>query len=167
MDQMDKHILNTNDLFNTLKHLYEDNEDFLLDKHFLLDNVYHKKTETTSRINQSDFRKVLIDTYKCCVVTGFGDIDELEACHIVPYNVSNTYIDNGILLNRMIHKTFDKYVWSINPLTLKVEISDTINNNSSIVHYKDKIIPIRHESIRYIAQHYSKFMTKLNDQIYH
>ena len=65
----------------------------------------------------------------------------------------------------MIHKTFDKYLWSIHPETLKIEVSDSINKNSSIMQFKGQIVSIRKESIYYIKQHYSKFKEtmKLNN----
>jgi len=157
MDKIDQNYKTTDNLYDIVHDLYTDKEDFYLDKHFLMDNVYHKKTEIKYRTNQNDFRKKLIETYKVCIVTGFSDIDELEACHIVPCTESNTHIDNGILLNRMIHKTFDKYLWSIHPESFHIEISNNINRNSSILQYKDKIIPIRKESIYYINKHYLQF----------
>lgn len=168
MEQLDKEFINgtnTNDLFNKLNHLYKDKEDFTIDLNFFLDNIIKKKSETKCRLNQNDFRKKVIETYKVCIVSGYGDLDELEACHIIPHTSLNTHIDNGLLLNRMIHKTFDKYLWSIHPETLKIEVSDSINKNSSIMQFKGQIVSIRKESIYYIKQHYSKFKEtmKLNN----
>jgi predicted restriction endonuclease len=156
MDQIDKYFL-CDDNYDTLVHLYEDKEDYDIDFQFFSEHIIQTKNNVKQRFNQTEFREELIKRYKCCVVSGFGDVDELEACHIVPYTSLNTHIHNGILLNRMIHKTFDKYLWSIHPETFCVEVSEHIHKDSSIMHFKGKTISIDKGSIYYLKQHYSKF----------
>ena len=46
-------------------------------------------------------------------------LKQLEACHIVPFSEGSPMcIENGLLLTRNLHSTFDDYTWSINPFTL-------------------------------------------------
>jgi len=47
-----------------------------------------------------------------------------EAAHIIPFSLSENFdINNGLLLNCILHKLFDKHYWSINPDSLCVEIN--------------------------------------------
>ena len=73
---------------------------------------------------QYEFRTKLIDRYDKCIITDM-DNEVCEAAHIIPFSESPNFdIDNGILLNLILHKLFDDYVWSINPDTLRIVVSD-------------------------------------------
>ena len=62
----------------------------------------------------------LITRDKTCVISA-NDYDECDAAHIVPLVKSNNYdIDNGLLLNKTLHDSFDKHYWCIDPHTLRV-----------------------------------------------
>lgn len=109
---------------------YKNITDFTNDLNFLLLTIYNDYNiieEKNQRLNQNNFRDILIDKYKTCIITN-TIADECEACHLIPlYKYKNYDIDNGILLSSNLHKTFDKYYWSINPNTLKIEIKNNIN----------------------------------------
>lgn len=63
---------------------------------------------------------------------------ECEACHIIPYSICKK-IDllDGLLLSSDLQKKIDKYCWSINPNTLKVEINKNVNDCGKIKNYED------------------------------
>lgn len=80
------------------------------------------------RYGQSDFRTYILKAYgyKCCV-TGVNDRAVIEAAHIIPYMGEHSNIlDNGLALRVDIHRLFDKYLLSIDPETLTVEISSSV-----------------------------------------
>ena len=86
------------------------------------------------RLSQKEFRKELLKKFNNkCIITNEDCLDELEACHLIPINEEESYnINNGIILTSNLHKTFDKYLWSINLNTLKMKI----NNNKNIGNIK-------------------------------
>lgn len=65
-----------------------------------------------SRLGQGQYRKSLIDYWKCCSVTGYSDTSMLVASHIKPWShSSNTErLDkfNGLLLLPNLDKAFDQ-----------------------------------------------------------
>lgn len=77
---------------------------------------------------QTTFRKELLKKFNNkCVVSEINCVDELEAAHLVPFCEDNKLdINNGLILTRNLHATFDKYHWSINPNTLLIEIKEDI-----------------------------------------
>ena len=58
-----------------------------------------------------------------------------EIAHIHPFNEcleTQKYDPNNvILLGAHLHKIFDKYLWSINPETCKIELSEKCKNDTS------------------------------------
>ena len=171
MDCIDKYFENNkiiyyNDIINKFIKYYNNSNDLMLDVNFLL-NTLHTDVSIiekgkSKRYKQEVFRKKVIERYKSCIVTGALDEAELEAAHIIPHkDVNSCDLDNGILLNRMIHKTFDNYNWSINPKTLKIEINKSTKDKrvSSILLYENKKIKIENSSITYLHEHYHKFLS--------
>ena len=132
---------------------------------FLLSNVYQSKLKTTKkrRLNQTEFRSYMFNKFGCCVITGETCPEELTAAHICPLNVEDNYdVDNGLLLRENLHRTFDKYKWSINPDTLKI----TINNNENvgeIRNYNNNKVNIRMNNMLYdnLLLHYNEFKNNL------
>lgn len=139
-----------------------DNEDlYLLHLNFMLKNLYDIKIveNKRKRLNQKEFRECLINKYKCCIVSSETCLDELAAAHIIPINEKENYdIDNGLLLCENLHKTFDKYKWSINPETLMIEIKKNCNVGS-IKKYENKILNINMNPIlrKNLYEHYKNF----------
>lgn len=130
---------------------YDNSDDYITDLNFLLQNIYtHIKISETSlnRTEQTNFRSELLKKYNSCVITGNDCKDELEACHIIELNNGGTYdTQNGIILERNLHSTFDKNYWTIDPNTLLVLIKST--HNGTITKYKNvkaniTITPLTH-----------------------
>ena len=127
-----------------------------------------KSRESKQRIYQDKFKKDLINLYgnKCIL----SKTSIYEACHIIPFCISN-YTDkynkyNGLLLKADLHILFDKYIFSINPETLKVEFDkEFLNNENNFNEYKKydgvKINLVNNKTlINNIYDHYNTFLTK-------
>lgn len=115
------------------------------------------------RKDQAKFRTELIKRYGGCVVSGLN-ADECEAAHIIPYAEYAVYdVDNGLLLNEIIHKSFDRYDWSINPNTHVVEILPKKKGKSMFIEKYDgkHVANLSEETLRYIREHYNKYTEKL------
>lgn len=168
---------------------YDSYEELKFDLDFLLNNIYsdvniinlHTKEQ---RLHQDIFRKELIKKYNRCIISNSIDI-ECEACHIIPYSICKSFdVDNGLLLSSDLHKTFDKYYWSINPGTdsfyksssrvspsadlLKIEINEYINDCGKIKNYENTKVNIKLNSDLYknLLYHYNEFIKnkiKLNN----
>ena len=143
---------------------YEDEELYQIDLEFMLNNIYNIKIIEKpileirkKRINQSEFRKKIIERFNNkCIITGNDCIDELEACHIIPVATNEDYsIDNGLLLEKNIHCTFDKYLWSINPDTFIIEVYG--DNCGSIKKYEGKKLDLSDEIKSNLREHYNIF----------
>lgn len=183
MEQLDNYLFNYKnnyiigfDILQKYKDFqYEDMDDMELDLELLLSVKYKniKLYETEEDINiddnefelkkvrqeQEQFRKKLLERYKKCIITETSCIDELEGAHIKPYACNGkTNIDNGLLLSRNIHSTFDKYLWSINPETLIIECKEN-ENVGTIEKYKNQKvnIQINNKLKRNLQYHYNKF----------
>jgi putative restriction endonuclease len=85
-----------------------------------------------ARLNQQFFRETLLSSYNStCCVTGFNIPELLIASHIKPWRVSDpkterTKPSNGLLLNALHDKAFDKGLISINP-SFEVIVSPKIS----------------------------------------
>lgn len=120
------------------------------------DYLFKKSTDEIVRLSQDIFRKKLIDKYNCCLITGFNSV-ECQACHIIPYEKCfDNNIDNGLLLTSSLHKTFDDYIWSINPKTSRIEIkngyTDLLINN-----YNNKKLNLNNQVLKNLQHHYDIF----------
>ena len=118
------------------------------------------------RISQQTFREGLIDRYKKCIITETIK-DECEAAHIIAvsdfnkqdYNIDTYDINNGLLLSANLHKTFDKYLWSINPDTFIIEIS-SLYDCGTITNYNNISLADKLSKYNYyesLSNHYKKF----------
>jgi ParB family transcriptional regulator, chromosome partitioning protein len=111
---------------------------------------------------QKEYRQNIIKRYKKCIISGMFE-DVCEAAHIKPFceadKESCFNINNGILLNRVLHKLFDSYDISINPDTLNIEIKKC-KNYEFIKMYENKHIEILNkypETIIFLKEHYTEF----------
>mgnify|MGYP006076571515 FL=1 len=111
---------------------------------------------------QKEYRKEIIKRYKKCIISGMFE-DVCEAAHIKPFCEADKEtcfdINNGILLNRVLHKLFDSYDISINPITLNIEIKKC-KNYEFIKMYENKHIEILTkypETIIFLKEHYTEF----------
>jgi hypothetical protein len=110
------------------------------------------------RYGQQNYREDIVKRDICCVVTGY-DKDSCECAHIVEYNECKTFdADNGILLHAGLHKSFDHNYWCINPITCRIEISDTIKGKNFLINeYKDKYIVLNNNTKEFLKMRYRKF----------
>ena len=79
------------------------------------------------RINQAFFRNAVLSSYnnKCCI-TNLSCIELIEACHIVDWSTdvkNRLNPSNGICLNVLFHKAYDKNYIGISP-DYEVFVSD-------------------------------------------
>lgn len=89
----------------------------------------YREAIVRQRINQSFFRSAVLTSYnnRCCI-TGLSCSDLLEACHIVDWatDIENRLNpSNGICLNVLFHKAYDKNYIGISP-DYQVEVSDRL-----------------------------------------
>jgi len=165
LEKYNNQKINKDEFYDYKKFDYIDESIFNYHLTFLLENCYNIKIIDNSRyrLNQSEFRKQLLQKFNNkCIVTGENCIDELEACHIIPINENESYnLNNGIILISNLHKTFDKYLWSINPETFTIEIKNNVNVGN-IKHYMGQKINIvlNNELINNMKYHYNKFIIK-------
>lgn len=165
LDNYDNHELSSNIFLRYKEFNYDDDELFQIDLEFLLNNIYNIKIvdNKTKRMGQEEFRNKLIERFNNrCIVSGNDCIDELEACHIIPVATNEDYsLENGLLLERNIHNTFDKYYWSINPDTFQIEILNDINIGS-IRKYQNIKLSLHDDMKDYLKEHYNIFISKQN-----
>ena len=117
------------------------------------------------RFGQSDFRETVISTYKSiCCITGCTEINSLEAAHIRPYSgQSSNTANNSLLLRADIHKLFDRFLISINPSDLTLQISDNINDDyyrslNGKKLFKQGFVP----SVQLLEEHFRTFIKMHN-----
>ena len=158
-ENVDHSIFNSHHLFG-----YTNKEEYLIDLNFMLKNLYKLNIIHSAkiRLEQSDFRSLLIYKYNKCIVTSETCITALEACHIIPVAHDGSYnINNGLLLSADIHKTFDAYYWSINPNTLKIETSNI--DIGRIKNYTNHKVDLSINDTLYhnLSHHYNYFIEKM------
>lgn len=133
-----------------------------------VDDILNENISTSLIINrtgQNELRKQIIIRDKKCVLSG-ANHECCEVAHIKSFSNCTPYekydIQNAILLRADLHKLFDKYLWSINPKTSKVEISSKINKESSeyypINNHKNKKVNLSKKQLKFIIMHYKIFV---------
>lgn len=184
-DILDKDKTINYTIFNEYKKFNYDNKDlFEINLKFLLDNIYTdiKIVEPkVKRLNQQEFRDELINKYQKCLITNNDCLNELEACHIVELkdlnnindinnieindinNIDINNINNGLLLCSNLHKTFDKYLWAINPDTLEIEVAKEDSNTVGTIYKifkenKHVTLDMNNELYNNLKHRYNKFI---------
>nr|QDY52312.1 hypothetical protein 6_24 [Mimiviridae sp. ChoanoV1] len=115
-----------------------------------------KTEERKKRTQQEKFRDDILNKYKSCIVSDSNCISELEAAHIIPVSENGLYeTSNGLLLKSNLHKTFDAFLWSINPKTFCIEIKN--NDVGEICIYVNKKLDLDKSLIPSLEYHYQKF----------
>jgi hypothetical protein len=115
-----------------------------------------------TRLEQAKFRKQCIQRYdKKCIITDKSDYI-CQACHIKPYAESNDFekqdVDNSLLMSANFHIRFDHFLFSINPETLRIELSDELlSSEPNLAKYNGKQLNLSNNSRRYLQDHYKKF----------
>ena len=166
LDTYDNKIIDF-DLYTYYKQFgYNNSYLFNIDLDFMLNNFYNIKIieNKKKRLHQTEFRQKLLEKYNnSCIITGIDCEAELTACHIIPISEDENYdIDNGLLLVENLHKTFDKYLWSINPKTKQIIVKDCKDMKTSINQYKNKCLDLDITPYMYanLLQHYNLFLSK-------
>ncbi len=94
----------------------EENDD--LDLHVLPSGV-DRLTLVKQRIHQSFFRTAVLSAYDTtCCISGLKSKALLDACHIVDWSLdekNRVNPCNGLCLNPLFHRAYDKYYISITP----------------------------------------------------
>ena len=135
-----RNIYSEYELFN-----YNSSELFKIDVDSLLSIYQIQLTEPKKiRSKQEKFRDDLIKRDKSCIISN-NDYEECDAAHIVPLLDSNNYdVDNGLLLDKSLHSSFDKHYWCIHPNTLKIVLKSNLQGrNLSCVKYENQLINIK------------------------
>jgi predicted restriction endonuclease len=166
IDNNSQEIIIKDFLDNYKKYNYDDESEMELDLNILLQVKYKniKKVEKRTELDrkyQKRFKKDLLKRYNNkCVISGNNCKDELEAAHIIPVSEHGSYnIDNGLLLSSNLHKTFDKYYWSINPKKSVIEIKEETNVGSIKKYQGYKIdIELNYNILRNLENHYNIFL---------
>jgi hypothetical protein len=140
---------------------------FLLDFNVNVDDIEDdiiEKDEKEKRKYQKELRNKALERYSNrCVISGETKSKLIEVAHIKPVkdcsNMSEKKdIDNALLLWCDIHKYFDAYQISINPINCKVEINDTNEENAWMKKYKGmKLNCVNDNMKKYLEHHYNIF----------
>jgi predicted restriction endonuclease len=147
--------------FESIKNISDDklNESQQQDK-ILLNFLINNYTNVINRNGQNTFRERLVQRYKNCIITN-SIADECDASHIIPYSESGTFdITNGLLLSSNLHKTFDKYYWSIEPYTKQIHIRKDIDVGTIRFYEGVKLnIDADNKTLKYHYDHFIKLFS--------
>lgn len=144
--------------------LYEIYDDIPEEIEEFLNKTIYKLNEDR---NQDKLRKQLILRDKGCIVSN-KHYNMCEVAHIHPFKDSTENekydINNVMLLGSDIHKIFDKYLWSINPDTYQIELSEKCRNEESyqMNPYDKKQLYLPKEMRPYLQMHYNEFKNRNN-----
>lgn len=132
-----------------------------------------REVTVRQRVNQSFFRMAVLSSYnnRCCI-SGVGNPELLDACHIVDWvddKANRTNPKNGLCMTPFFHRAYDKMLMAISP-DLIIYISDELLFNivnDKFAHYLksingDKItMPDRFFPEKDLLQvHYEKFLKR-------
>ncbi len=101
-----------------------------------------------------------------CCITKSKNNTKLEVCRIIPFDICNNYdINNALIMTSNFHRMFDAYLFSINPESLCVIMSDELKedddykyNNCKITINENNVNEIK----KYLTKHYNIFIFKNN-----
>jgi hypothetical protein len=96
------------------------------------DERHRQRREIVQRRGQPEFRRKLLVAYGGrCAVTGCDVADALEAAHIMPYKGAKSHhVTNGVLLRADIHTLFDLNLIGIDPHSMKIVLSQQVQQSS-------------------------------------
>ena len=88
--------------------------------------------EVVQRRGQPEFRQRLLEAYGySCAITGSNAAAALEAAHIAPYlGEQSNPTSNGLLLRADLHTLFDLNLFGIEPATLRIILSKSLQASS-------------------------------------
>ncbi len=128
------------------------------------------------RVNQFFFRSAVMGAYsfRCCI-SGVGNAELLEACHIVDWSEDKTNRsnpENGLCLNSLFHTAYDKHLIAITP-DYNVVISEEMIENTEDDSFKDYLQGLQNKKLilpnrfypkkEFLDYHYQKFLERERD----
>jgi putative restriction endonuclease len=127
------------------------------------------------RVNQSFFRSTVLASYSfACCITGIKNTDLLIASHIVPWaedSANRLNPRNGICLNALHDRAFDKYLITITPdfkLKLSKKLKSDLKNKSiqeNFLQFESQEIKLPQKFIpdEKLLLHHNKIFSERND----
>ena len=124
------------------------------------------------RIGQTKFRHSIVERDVKCLISD-DDVEQCQACHIIPYSETKLNdINNGLLLNYNLHHMFDKnkigfkYIKSYDSKkdSYQIVLSDEIKNKVSYKNYlnfDNKLIEISKGCKKNLDIRYIEFLENL------
>ncbi|HEY9296733.1 MAG TPA: pentapeptide repeat-containing protein [Phormidium sp.] len=111
--------------------LESNKKEILVDLESLKDERRRTNVERIIRKGQRKFRAVVLDAFQGkCAITACDVGRALDAAHIFPYRGQKTdCLWNGILLRLDLHRLFDSYLLSIDPLSGQVYLESSLKNS--------------------------------------
>ena len=111
--------------------LQPDKKEVLVDLDGLKDERKRTNVERVIRKYQGKFRDSLLDAFQGkCAITACDVERALDAAHIFPYRGDKTdYLWNGLLLRLDLHRLFDSYLLTIDPLSGQVYLEPSLMNS--------------------------------------
>ena len=111
------------------------------------------------RVNQTFFRYSVLSSYdnKCCI-SGIGNQLLLEACHIKDWSVDSenrTNPENGLCLNSLFHRAYDKFLLAITP-DYHIVISEKFIADTGDDLFKQYLIDINGRTINLPSRFYPR-----------
>ncbi len=162
-EQIDK-LYNNESVEKRYKLLIETYDKSIID-YYLYDkyNYLYSEDNINNKINrngQITFKKLLIERYKCCIISKNTE-NTCDAAHIIPYSkldTNNKYnVDNGLLIRTDLHRYFDNKILKINPQTLIISFdSEWLNKNRNYEEYNNIKVDINENSIKYLIEFYKE-----------
>ena len=126
----------------------------------IIDNALKEKRKYQQKLRDDALKRY----NNKCVISDTSREKCLETAHIKPVSeceslTEKSNIDNALLLWMDIHKYFDDYQISINPLTSCVEVNINNETNEWMTVYNNKYISnLTDGTKQYLKWHYSRFV---------
>jgi HNH endonuclease len=119
------------------------------------------------RIGQQEFRAHLLEKYgDSCAISGACPAEVLEAAHLYRYSNAEVHdLEGGLLLRRDLHILFDRWLLTVNPTTLLIEVSPRLSKFDFIAQYKGSRLKIAEQSLpnlEYLERHFEVTMNSWN-----
>ncbi len=112
---------------------------------------------------QSEYRNKLVERFNCCLISNLHP-NLCEACHIIPFSQCENFdVENGLLLNPILHKLFDSYQFSIEPQTLIVKLDRKSIYYSYMSQFKNIKLSLLEQYpliLSNLESHYKIFLTR-------
>lgn len=145
----------------------------LIEYDYDVKNKVEQNYLSETRKYQKNLRKYALNKFNKCVISGITENRRLECAHIKPVHNSNNFekcdVDNVLLLWIDIHRYFDNYDITINPVTKKVEVNLENNKTKWLHGYNNKYVGnLSCGNLKYLEYHHNKCKQKWNHNvIYH